>query len=176
MKTLPSPSKHLLPTIILGRKVIRLAKTLRMLNRPDLLLRSSIYLSIYLFIFSLFIYFWEEERVTESEREKESWGRVEREGERTPSGLYTVSTEPYTGLELANCEIMTWAETKSWTFNRLSYPGAPGEQNFLKMIFGINVFLWLQDSKSAVPVFLPPSCLSLSLFLFLTLWNRTVTF
>ena len=44
--------------------------------------------------------------MTERERERELGKGRKREGERTPSGLHTVSTEPYTGLELANCEIM----------------------------------------------------------------------
>ena len=45
-------------------------------------------------------------------------------GERTPSRLHTVSTEPDAGLNLTNCEIMTRAEIKSWTLNRLSHPGS----------------------------------------------------
>ena len=33
------------------------------------------------------------------------------------------STEPDAGLELMNCEIMTWAETKSQMLNQLSHAG-----------------------------------------------------
>ena len=39
---------------------------------------------------------------------------AEREGrERIPSRLHTVSTEPDTGLDLMNCEIMICAQIKS---------------------------------------------------------------
>ena len=47
------------------------------------------------------------------ERQSTSRGRAEREGDTEPeagSGLWAVSTEPDTGLELINHEIMTWAE------------------------------------------------------------------
>ena len=47
------------------------------------------------------------------------------EEERLPSRLHAVTTEPDAGLELTNCETMTWAETKSQTFNQLSHPGTP---------------------------------------------------
>ena len=49
----------------------------------------------------------------------------EREQERIPSRLHTVSTEPYVGLSLMNREIMTGAKIKSWMPNLLSSPGAP---------------------------------------------------
>ena len=39
----------------------------------------------------------------------------ERERERIPSGLCTVSEEPDVGLELSNQEIMIWAKTNSQT-------------------------------------------------------------
>ena len=42
-----------------------------------------------------------------------SGGGAERAGERIPSRLCTVSTEPNAGLELTNHEIMPWAEIKS---------------------------------------------------------------
>ena len=51
----------------------------------------------------------------------------ERERERIPSRLSTVSMEAMVGLELMNCEIMTGAEIKSRMLNRLSHPGAPGK-------------------------------------------------
>ena len=41
-----------------------------------------------------------------SEREQ-AGGGAEREGERIPSRLLTVSAEPDAGLEPSNCEIMT---------------------------------------------------------------------
>ena len=46
----------------------------------------------------------------------------EREGERFPSRLLAVRTESHLGLELTNREIVTSAEAKSWTLNRLSPP------------------------------------------------------
>ena len=42
------------------------------------------------------------------------WGKGQREeGERNPKRVQHLSAESDEGLELANCEIMTWAETKS---------------------------------------------------------------
>ena len=38
---------------------------------------------------------------------------ADREGERIPSRLCTVSAKPNVGLEPTNCEIMTGAETES---------------------------------------------------------------
>ena len=60
----------------------------------------------------------------ERERESELEGVAQKK--RIPSRLCTVSTEPNTGLELPNSEIMTRAEIKSTTLNRLSHPSAPG--------------------------------------------------
>ena len=51
---------------------------------------------------SLFIYFGKRAQIREEQRE--------RERERIPSRLHTVSTEPNAGLELTNREIMTWAK------------------------------------------------------------------
>ena len=47
------------------------------------------------------------------ERQSASRGGAEREGDtesETGSRLHTASTEPDVGLELTNCEIMTWAQ------------------------------------------------------------------
>ena len=55
----------------------------------------------------------EGQRTRERQRERER----ERERESIPSRLHTVSTEPDSELELLNCELMTWAETKSRTLN-----------------------------------------------------------
>ena len=55
----------------------------------------------------MFIYFWDRER------QNMSGGRAEREGDtesEAGSKLWAVSTEPDTGLELTNREIMTWAK------------------------------------------------------------------
>ena len=66
------------------------------------------------FFLSSFIY-------SERERAREcmhvNGGGVEREGERIPSKLHAVITEPDVGLYLKNCEIITSAEIKSWTLN-----------------------------------------------------------
>ena len=61
------------------------------------------------------------------------WNREEREGlrerererESIPSRLHAVSAEPTGGLDLINCEIMTWAKIESQMLNQLSHPGAP---------------------------------------------------
>ena len=47
-----------------------------------------------------------------------SGGGVEREGDtesEADSRLWAVSTEPNEGLELKNCESITWAEVGRWT-------------------------------------------------------------
>ena len=57
--------------------------------------------------FSTFIYFWDRER------ESMNGGGAEREGDtesEAGSRLWAVSTQPDTGLEPTNSEIMTWAE------------------------------------------------------------------
>lgn len=59
-------------------------------------------------------------------------GQRERERERIPSRLRTASIEPGSGLELTNCEILTWAAIKSWTLNQLSHPDTPLSQLFKK--------------------------------------------
>ena len=56
----------------------------------------------------------------EGQRERER----EREGERIPSSLRAVSAEPHAELERTNREIVTRAEIKSQTLDRLSPPGA----------------------------------------------------
>ena len=65
-------------------------------------------------------------------------GQRERGRERIPGRLCAVSAEPNAGLELMNCEIMTWAETKSQMLNRLSHPGTPRIifNRSMKMVLG----------------------------------------
>ena len=41
----------------------------------------------------------------------------QREGERIPSRLHSVSAEPDMGFDFTNHEIMTWAKIKSWTLS-----------------------------------------------------------
>ena len=58
----------------------------------------------------MFIYFWE--------RQSASGGGAEREGDtesETGSRFWAVNTEPDVGLELTDCEIMTWAEFRCLT-------------------------------------------------------------
>ena len=55
----------------------------------------------------MFIYFWDRERHSVSREGAEREGDTECEA---GSRLWAVSTEPDAGLELTNCEIMTWAE------------------------------------------------------------------
>ena len=57
----------------------------------------------------MFIYFWDRER------QNMSGEGAEREGDtdsKAGSRLWAVSTEPDAGLELTDCEIMTWAKVR----------------------------------------------------------------
>ena len=74
-----------------------------------------IFIMIWIFL-HLFLYF-------EKERERARAGEGQRE--RISSRLHTVSLEPDAGLELTNHEVMTLAETRSQTLNRLSHPDTP---------------------------------------------------
>ena len=49
----------------------------------------------------------------ETEWERNQEGQSEREKEGNPSRIHNVSAEPDAWFELTNCEIMTWAKTKS---------------------------------------------------------------
>ena len=71
----------------------------------------------------MFIYlFWKKER---------AWAVDSRQREREISKQApTARVEPDMGLDLTNCEIMTWAESKSHMLNRLSHQGAPRILNF----------------------------------------------
>ena len=60
------------------------------------------------------VYFWRE-------RQSMGGGGAEREGDRIWSSLQSLTQ----GLNSRNREIVSWAETKSWTHYRLSHPGAP---------------------------------------------------
>ena len=70
-------------------------------------------------LLKVYLFIWDRKRPCE-------WGsgtEIGRERERTPRILCAVSTEPNVEFEL--CDIMIWAETKSWMLNRLSHPVAP---------------------------------------------------
>ena len=58
---------------------------------------------------------------------------AEREGERGPQAGSMASAEPDARLDPTNREIVTRAEIKSRTFNRLSHPRAP-ESNCLQQL------------------------------------------
>ena len=55
----------------------------------------------------MFIYFWDNARDRVQAAEGQTEGDTESEA---GSRLWAVSTEPNAGLDLTNCEIMTWAE------------------------------------------------------------------
>ena len=81
--------------------------------------------------FNVFIYFWERARQSSSR------GGAEREGDpeyEAGSRLWAVSTKPDAGLELTNCEIMTWVKVRRLTdwANQ-----APHLHPFSKFIFDI---------------------------------------
>ena len=111
-------------------------------------------------IFAGYKFFFLREREREREHTHESvWGaevggrETERERERISSRLQAVSTEPDAGLELLNCEIMTWAEIMSLMLTDWATQ-AP--------LLGMYVFLtqWVISSKAWIfypsfpPVFL----------------------
>ena len=52
------------------------------------------------------------------------WERESKQ-ERVHAGEEPCQRGPNTGLELTNCEIMTWPKIKSQTRNQLSRPGIP---------------------------------------------------
>ena len=69
--------------------------------------------------------FWESMR-THAHVHTHTQGRGrERRRERISGRLHTVSTEPNSGLDLTNEEIMTGAKTKNQAINLLNYPSAP---------------------------------------------------
>ena len=71
------------------------------------------------FFFKFTYLFWERQRQHE-------WGGAEREGKReSQAGSALPAQSPTKHLSSQNHEIMTWAETKSWTLNWLSHLGAP---------------------------------------------------
>ena len=74
-------------------------------------------------------------------RETGSREGAEKEGE-TESQNPTDRAEPDAGLKFVNHEIMTLAEIKSRTLNRLSHPGAPGDMCFLdELSIRENIFI-----------------------------------
>ena len=85
-------------------------------------------------LFSLIknIFFWV--RVHKQGRGRER----ERERERESQADSTLSVQsPVWGLNPRNCEVMTWAKTKSRRLNRLSHPGA-SQSLFIRFYFWAN--------------------------------------
>ena len=89
-----------------------------------------------------------------------------REGQRArmsiPSRLWTVSTEPNTGLQPTNREIMTWVEIKNQLLNWLSHPGTP-PLNFVAhglRAFQLRVLKMAHESHEST---LETKCLDLTL-------------
>ena len=83
------------------------------------------------------------------ERERKSTGRwgAERRRDRISSRLYIINAEPDDGLELINCEIMTWpAPRSSGMLNRLRHPGTTMPTIFLKASFAPGWGSWLLPS------------------------------
>ena len=72
----------------------------------------------------LFIYFEKRER-------EQGRGRQRGKDRENPKQvLCTVTKEPDVGLEPMNCEMMTWAKTKSLFLNKLNHPGDPDKLDF----------------------------------------------
>ena len=97
------------------------------------------YLILFFLLFFSMYLFWEKAGAGERQRE--------RERERIPSRPHTANTEPNVGLKPMKCNIMTWAETKSWALNWMSHPGTPHLFCFLNSACEWNymafIFLWL---------------------------------
>ena len=100
----------------------------------------------------------ERAKAGEGQKERER----ERERERESQAVFMLSSEPNTGLKPKNHEIMTWAEIKSQTLNRLSHPDAPNVpfKEFWKTIQmqGI-VWMYLWD------ICWPTACFSTGIYL-----------
>ena len=81
-------------------------------------------------------------------------GQREKEREKISSRLRAVSTVHRVGLKPTNCEIMTWAKTKSQLLNWLNHPGAPHLRFlkdvlhcFLELAIPVSDFHWLFSRK-----------------------------
>ena len=94
---------------------------------------------LFFLIFLTFIYFWDRERQSMNR------GGAEREGDtesKAGSRLWAVSTEPDAGLELTDCEIMTWVEVGRLTDQATQAPWiVPFQWDIINchspMLFGI---------------------------------------
>ena len=83
--------------------------------RLQMLYNSIVNPFTFQFFLNVHFYFWEERQSVSRERadrEREREGDTQSEA---GSSLRAVSTEPDAGLQLMNCEIMTWAEVGRFT-------------------------------------------------------------
>ena len=87
-------------------------------------------------------------------REHTSRGGTEREGDtetKTGSRLWGVSTEPNAGIELTNCEIITWAEVRrlnNWAIHAPQFSLLFKKRNSILPPWPIQYLLrWLQISS-----------------------------
>ena len=88
----------------------------------------------------MFIYFWERQRQNASRLGAEREGHTESEA---GSRLWAVSTEPNAGLEITNCEILTWAKVRCLTNWATQVPlNIPIKKNFF------NVYLFLRETET----------------------------
>ena len=84
-----------------GKDVVNL---LKISKNPENFNVGKTFFNVYFFI------------LRERERESENRGGTKKRGrQRILSRFHTVSTEPNVGLKIINHELMTWAQTKSWT-------------------------------------------------------------
>ena len=109
--------------------------------------------SEHLFFFLIFLnaYFWEGDR-----DRVQTGGGAEREGDTESKAGSVLTEESHMRGSNPNREIMTWAETKIWTLNRLSHLGTP---HFCFLLLGFNfswhvLFLTLMGGKSAKWLFI----------------------
>ena len=72
-----------------------------------------------------------------------AWAQGGAEGENLQADS-PLSVEPNTGLNLMTHKILTWAETKSWTLNQLSYLGTLRYSLFFIFYF-FKDFIYLKD-------------------------------
>ena len=79
--------------------------------------------------------FWEKE--TRRERDNEG-GRGRERGRQNPKQAPPCQCRAWGGAPSHKCEIMTWAETKGWTLNRLSHPDATNFMSFDYWIYLCN--------------------------------------
>ena len=85
-----------------------------------------------------------------------SQGRAEREGDtesEADSRLWAVSTEPHVGLELMDCEIMTWAKVRPLTHEATQAPPCKQILNYSVYVkVCVNASHFAQDDQKKLKV------------------------